>query len=94
MYLFEHEQKRKRLIHNSYLSVFILSLLLSLYFFFTDYGLGTQFIIRGTISALFYVAVFYFAIKNKQWALFLVKVNVLMLIIVSIASIIGLIFGH
>jgi len=94
MYLFEHEQKRKKLIHNSYLSVFILSLLLSLYFFFTDYGLGVQFIIRGTISALFYVAVFYFAIKNKQWALFLVKVNVLMLIIMSIASIIGLIFGH
>lgn len=94
MYLFEHEQKRKKLIHNSYLSVFILSLLLSLYFFFTDYGLGTQFIIRGTISALFYVAVFYFAIKNKQWALFLVKVKVLMLIIMSIASIIGLIFGH
>jgi hypothetical protein len=94
MYLFEHEQKRKRLIHNSYLSVFILSLLLSLYFFFTDYGLGTQFIIRGTTSALFYVAVFYFAIKNKQWALFLVKVNVLMLIIMSIANIIGLIFGH
>lgn len=94
MYLFEHEQKRKKIIHNSYLFGFILSLLLSLYFFFTDYGLGTQFIIRGTISALFFVAVFYFAIKNKQWALFLVKVNVLMLIIMSIASIIGLIFGH
>jgi len=94
MYLFEHEQKRKKLIHNSYLSVFILSLLLSLYFFFTDYGLGTQFIIRGTISALFYVAVFYFAMKNKRWALFLVKVNVLMLIIMLVAAIIGLIFGR
>ncbi|PEX02325.1 hypothetical protein COK68_29610 [Priestia megaterium] len=94
MYLFEHEQKRKKLIHNSYLSVFILSLLLSLYFFFTDYGLGKQFIIRGTISVLFYIVVFYFAMKNKQWALFLIKVNVLMLIIMLIVDIIGLIFGR
>ncbi|AQU77180.1 hypothetical protein [Priestia megaterium] len=94
MYLFEHEQKRKKVIHNSFLSVFILSLLLSLYFFFTDYGLGTQFIIRGTISTLFYVAVFYFAMKNKQWALFWVKVNVLMLIVMLIVAIIGLTFGR
>jgi len=94
MYLFEHEQKRKKLIHNSYLSIFILSLLLSLYFFFTDYGLGTQFITRGIISVLFYVVVFYFAMKNKQWALFLVKVNVLMLIIMLVAAIIGLTFGR
>ncbi|WP_218923140.1 hypothetical protein, partial [Priestia megaterium] len=82
------------LIRNSYLSVFILSLLLGLYFFFTDYGLGLQFIIRGTISVLFYIVVFYFATKNKQWALFLVKVNVLMLIIMLIVAIIGLIFGR
>ncbi|PGQ88112.1 hypothetical protein COA18_05880 [Priestia megaterium] len=94
MYLFEHEQKRKKLIHNSYLSIFILSPLLSLYFFFIDYGLGTQFITRGTISVLCYIVVFYFAMQKKQWALFLVKINVLMLIIMSIASIIGLIFGH
>ncbi|MEW4271731.1 hypothetical protein [Priestia megaterium] len=94
MYLFEHERKRKKLIHNSYLSIFILSLLLSLYFFFTDYGLGTQFITRGTISVLFYVVVFYFAMKNKEWALFLVKINVLMLIIMLIVAIIGLTFGR
>ncbi|WP_421535946.1 hypothetical protein [Priestia sp. D3YE.R1] len=94
MYLFEYEQKRKKLIHNSYLSIFILSLLLSLYFFFTDYGLGTQFIIRGIISVLFYVVVFYFAMKNKQWALFLVKVNVLMLIIMLVVAIIDLTFGR
>ncbi|QLK09620.1 hypothetical protein BMG_6396 (plasmid) [Priestia megaterium] len=94
MYLFEHEQKRKKLIRNSYLSVFILSLLLGLYLFFTDYGLGMQFITRGTISVLFHIVVFYFAMKNKRWALFLVKVNVLMLIIMLVASIVGLIFGR
>jgi len=43
---------------------------------------------------LFYVAVFYFAMKNKRWALFLVKVNVLMLIIMLVAAIVGLIFGR
>ncbi len=94
MYLFEHKQKRKKLIHNSYLSIFILSLLLSLCFFLTDYGLGTQFIARGTISVLFYVVVFYFAINEKKWALFLVKVNVLMLIFMLVVVIISLIFGR
>ncbi|KML27610.1 hypothetical protein [Priestia aryabhattai] len=94
MYLFEHAQKRKKLIRNSYLSVFILSLLLGLYLFFTDYGLGMQFITRGTISVLFHIVVFYFAIKNKQWALFFIKVNVLLLIIMLIVAIIALMFGR
>jgi len=94
MYLFEHEQKRKNIIFKSYLFIFIVSALLSLYFFFLDYGIGTQFIIRSTISLLFYIVVFSFAMHKKQWVLFLVKINVLMTIITLIASIIGLAFGY
>ncbi|MHA2960528.1 hypothetical protein [Priestia megaterium] len=53
-----------------------------------------QFITRGTISVLFHIVVFYFAMKNKQWALFFIKVNVLLLIIMLIVAIISLTFGR
>jgi hypothetical protein len=86
MYEFKHEEKEKRV--KLYLVIYSITSFINLIFDFTDLVTGRISIVRFIVYTFVYAFIFYFSLKRKQWAIWLVRLviwlNILLLLIIIV----------
>ena len=91
MYEFKHEIEKKEKKFNLYLILYIICSIINLIFDFTDLWTEEISIPRFIFNILFYVLILYFSLKRKQWAMWLVRLevwlNILLLVLIMISTI-------
>jgi hypothetical protein len=90
VYEFRDELEKK---FKLYLLLFIISSLISVSLEIVDFWIGKSSGLRIVTSLLFYSLVFYFGLRRKSWAEWIIQFTVWMNIILLLLIIIATIFG-
>jgi hypothetical protein len=73
MYEFKEESESKEKRYRAYLFVFIITVLINTFIDLFDLGIEKVSMYRIVIGLLVYSIIFYFALRRKLWANFMIK---------------------
>jgi hypothetical protein len=94
MYEFKDESERKETKFKIYLVLFVISVLINTFIDFFRLGIEEISKYRIVFSLLIYVVIFYFGLRRKLWAEFIIKImvwlNIILLFIIIVVSVLGL----